>query len=132
MILHFTKPDVEMPRAGDILAYLQEIFPPKSTFSVDDIPDLTGRVIIVTGANRGVGRETAKALLLHNGRVYLACRSQEAGEKTIAELKEETGKEGLFLKLDLANLKSVKSAAEEFLRYASWKIMSLGLGMEGL
>jgi len=76
LILHFTKPDVEMPRAGDILAYLQEIFPPKSTFSVDDIPDLTGRVIIVTGANRGVGRETAKALLLHNARVYLACRTQ--------------------------------------------------------
>lgn len=35
------------------LAYLKELFPPEAKFSVNDIPDLTGKVIIVTGANSG-------------------------------------------------------------------------------
>lgn len=38
---------------GLALSQLMQVFPPKSTFSVDDIPDLTGKVVIVTGANTG-------------------------------------------------------------------------------
>ncbi|RXW24438.1 hypothetical protein EST38_g1428 [Candolleomyces aberdarensis] len=97
------------------LSLIKEAFPPKPTFSVDDIPDLSGKVIIVTGANTGVGKETAKALLNHNAKVYIATRSQEKTEKAIQDLKNETGKEAIFLKLDLANLKSSKAAAEEYL-----------------
>jgi retinol dehydrogenase-12 len=41
-------------------ALISQSIPPKSKFSVDDIPDLSGKVIIVTGANTGVGYETAK------------------------------------------------------------------------
>jgi len=48
--------------------------------------------------------------------VYIAARSSEKGEEAIADLKTATGKEAIFLKLDLANLKSVKEAADEFLR----------------
>ncbi|KAJ2929751.1 hypothetical protein H1R20_g7318, partial [Candolleomyces eurysporus] len=59
-----------------------------------------------------------QALLNHNAKVYIATRSQEKTEKAIEDLKNETGKEAIFLKLDLANLKSIKAAAEEFLRFA--------------
>ena len=44
-------------------AVLDQGYPPKSQFSVDDIPDLTGKVMIVTGANTGLGKETVKVRL---------------------------------------------------------------------
>ncbi|EGN98303.1 hypothetical protein SERLA73DRAFT_183239 [Serpula lacrymans var. lacrymans S7.3] len=100
---------------GAFFSLLNQAFPPKSNFSVDDIPDLTGKVIIVTGANTGIGKETAKALLSHNAKVYVAARSQEKSAEAIQDLKNMTGKEAVFLKLDLSSLKAVKAAAEEFL-----------------
>jgi short-subunit dehydrogenase len=48
--------------------------------------------------------------------VYISARSQSKAEEAIKTLKELTGKEPLFLKLDLADLKAVKESAEEFLR----------------
>jgi retinol dehydrogenase-12 len=48
--------------------------------------------------------------------VYIAARSEERSQRAIKELKQETGKESIFfLKLDLADLVSVKKAAEEFI-----------------
>jgi len=55
--------------------------------------------------------------LVHNAKVYVAARSQEKVEAAIQDLKNSTGKEAIFLKLDLADLKSVKAAAEEYLRF---------------
>ncbi|KAG6890599.1 hypothetical protein C0995_006575 [Termitomyces sp. Mi166 len=81
---------------GVLLSYISEARPPKPTFSVDDIPDLTGRVIIVTGANS-------------------AARNKQKAEDAIKDLKEATGKEAIFLKVDLADLPTIKSGAEEFL-----------------
>jgi len=51
--------------------------------------------------------------------VYFAGRSKEKNEAAIRELKNETGREGVFLELDLGDLKSVKRAAEEYLRQAN-------------
>jgi retinol dehydrogenase 12 len=42
------------------LSFFHDVFPPRPTFSVDDIPDLTGKVIMVTGGNADVGKETIK------------------------------------------------------------------------
>jgi len=100
---------------GNIWQIIKQSRPPTPTFSTNHIPDLTGRVIIVTGGNTGVGKETIKALLEHNAKVYMAARSREKAEAAIQDLKNQTGREAIFLQLDLGNLASVKKSAEEFL-----------------
>lgn len=95
-----------------------QMFPPAPKFSTDDVQDLSDRVAIVTGSNGGVGYQTAKVLLEHNAKVYLACRNPEYAQAAIEKLESETGgKKALFLKLDLANLKSVKESAATFSEY---------------
>ncbi|KIK55258.1 hypothetical protein GYMLUDRAFT_47987 [Collybiopsis luxurians FD-317 M1] len=96
--------------------YISHNFPPKPTWSFDKIPDLTGQVIIVTGSNTGIGKVVAEQLLKHNAKVYMAVRSQEKAEAAIKDLKEKTGKEAIFLKLDLNDLTTIKPSVEEFLR----------------
>jgi retinol dehydrogenase 12 len=49
--------------------------------------------------------------------VYIAARDKVRAEKAVEELRAETGKTALFLQLDLADIRSVKAAAEEFQRY---------------
>jgi len=92
----------------------QSYFIPKPKYTVNDIPDLSGKVIIVTGGNTGIGKETVKALLSKNAKVYMASRSQAKAEAAIADLEGETGKKAIFLELDLADLASVKRSAETF------------------
>jgi NAD(P)-dependent dehydrogenase (short-subunit alcohol dehydrogenase family) len=59
-------------------------------------------------------------LLAKGAKVYIAARSEEKAQKAIDELKQETGKDSvLFLKLDLADLVSIKASAEEFIRMES-------------
>ncbi|KDQ62478.1 hypothetical protein JAAARDRAFT_30374 [Jaapia argillacea MUCL 33604] len=99
---------------GHQFSMISQSWPPASKFNVEDIPDLSGKIIIVTGANTGIGKETARALLAHNAKVYIACRSKDKAEQAIKDLKEETGKEAIFLKLDLADLKAIKASVEEF------------------
>ncbi|EKM52468.1 uncharacterized protein PHACADRAFT_260896 [Phanerochaete carnosa HHB-10118-sp] len=101
--------------ATNVYRTMRAVWPPAPKFSVDQIPDLTGRITIVTGANTGVGKETVKALLQHNAKVYLAARSRSKAEVAIKDLKDATGRDAIFLELDLSSLVSVRKAAEEFL-----------------
>ena len=100
---------------GQTLSLFSQLFPPVSHFSVHDIPDLTGRIALVTGGNAGIGKETVRALLEHNATVYLAARSRSKAEETILELKQSIGKEAQFLLCDLASMESVRGAAQEFM-----------------
>ncbi|KZW03701.1 NAD(P)-binding protein [Exidia glandulosa HHB12029] len=96
--------------------------PPKPKWDAErDMPDLTGYVTIVTGFNVGIGKETAKALLRKNAKVYGAARSKAKAEAAIADLRASSGGKGeiVYLELDLADLASVKRAAEEFLSHES-------------
>jgi len=53
-------------------------------------------------------------LLTKNAKVWITARDQSKGEATLSELKNATGKDANFIIMNLANLKSVKRAAEEF------------------
>lgn len=101
-----------------LLTVLKSVFPGKPSWSANQLPDLSGKVVLVTGGNAGIGKETVKQLLRKNATVYLATRSQERAERAIEELHEQTGKRAHFLPLDLSDLNSVKNAAEEYKRYA--------------
>ncbi|KAJ7663542.1 hypothetical protein B0H17DRAFT_1092716 [Mycena rosella] len=93
-----------------------DVFPPSSTFEPErDMPDLSGKITLVTGGNAGIGYNTVKQLLLKNAKVYLAARSADKAAEAIRKLNTETGKTAIFLKLDLADLPSVRRAAMEFL-----------------
>ncbi|OHE93276.1 short-chain dehydrogenase [Colletotrichum orchidophilum] len=95
-----------------------QAFPPRPQFTEKDIPDLSGRVCIVTGANTGVGKEVAQILYSKNATVYATSRSEEKGRSAIVAIKEavpnSTGKLDL-LTLDLADLTTIKPAADTFL-----------------
>ncbi|KAF7547593.1 hypothetical protein G7Z17_g7635 [Cylindrodendrum hubeiense] len=90
-------------------------------FSSEDIPDLHGQVILVTGGNAGLGLETIRQLAKHNpARIYLAARSKAKAEAAITELQESNPSAPIsFLQLDLSSFSSVKAAAETFKRSES-------------
>lgn len=77
-----------------------------------DIPDLSGRRAIVTGANSGIGYHTALELARHGASVVLACRSAERGGAALARIKAEApAAEATVASLDLSSLESVRSFA---------------------
>jgi retinol dehydrogenase 12 len=78
--------------------------------------DLDGRTFLITGANTGIGRETARALAARGARLHLACRSEQAGRRTLDEIAAQTGNREIgLLSLDLGDLDSVRRCAEAFL-----------------
>ncbi|KAA1474629.1 NAD-P-binding protein [Dentipellis sp. KUC8613] len=85
-----------------------------------DIPDLTGKVAIVTGANSGIGLCTSEQLALHGAKVHMACRSEKRARAAIAGIEDRTpplkGRNKLvWLPLDLSSVASSKAAAQAFL-----------------
>lgn len=81
---------------------------------------LDGKTVIVTGANTGIGKATAMDLARRGARVILACRDEGRAQAAVTDIQRETGsKEVLYMHLDLASLKSVRSFAENFLKKES-------------
>jgi NAD(P)-dependent dehydrogenase (short-subunit alcohol dehydrogenase family) len=80
-----------------------------------DIPDQSGKTIMVTGANAGVGYETTLALYEAGAHVILACRSFEKANEAISKIEQHPGKGTLEAGLlDLASLTAIKQFADDF------------------
>jgi NAD(P)-dependent dehydrogenase (short-subunit alcohol dehydrogenase family) len=79
------------------------------------LPDQSGRTILVTGANTGIGFETAAALAAAGATTLITSRDPEKGEAALGALKVRTGGDLHLLHLDLASLRSVRDLAAEVL-----------------
>lgn len=85
-----------------------------SNWTTTDIPDQTGRTVIVTGANTGLGFETATALAAKGARVVLAVRNLDKGKEAVDRIEAADPDATVELqKLDLGSLTSVRAAAAE-------------------
>lgn len=76
--------------------------------------DLKGKFVVITGANVGLGFETAKDLCRRNARVLLGCRDVTKGQEVVDKICKATGNEQVeCLEVDLASLSSVRSFCSE-------------------
>jgi NAD(P)-dependent dehydrogenase (short-subunit alcohol dehydrogenase family) len=81
-----------------------------------DVPDQTGRTILITGANSGLGFESARVLAKRGAQVVLACRNVAKGNEAAAAIRSETpGAKVEVVALDLADLSQVRAAAKAIL-----------------
>ncbi|KFY04762.1 hypothetical protein O988_00527 [Pseudogymnoascus sp. VKM F-3808] len=86
------------------------------TFHPDTLPDLKGKVFIVTGGNSGIGYYTVAHLAGHGAHVYMCARSTEKGTAAIASIKKMHPSANIdLLRMDLMDLTSVVAAAKHFL-----------------
>ena len=88
----------------------------RSGFTADDVGTQTGRRFLVTGANAGIGFETAKVLAARGAHVVLACRDEDRARAAMDRIRAEAPEAELsFQPLDLADLDQVRDAAEAVL-----------------
>jgi NAD(P)-dependent dehydrogenase (short-subunit alcohol dehydrogenase family) len=87
------------------------------SWSATDIPDQSGRVAVVTGANGGLGLETARELARKRAQVVMAVRNQQKAEEAVADIRASVPDASLQLvSLDLGSQASVREAAAQILR----------------
>ncbi|HSE08248.1 MAG TPA: oxidoreductase [Nocardioidaceae bacterium] len=82
-------------------------------YTADSVPDLSGKTTVITGANGGLGLETAKVLAAKGAHVVMAVRNQEKASLAVEQITVATPQASLELvELDLASQASVRRAAE--------------------
>jgi NAD(P)-dependent dehydrogenase (short-subunit alcohol dehydrogenase family) len=90
--------------------------PETTPWTIDQIPDLSGKTAIVTGANSGLGFETASELARNGAQVVLACRDLAKAAVTAGVIRANHPHAAVeSMRLDLADLESVRGFAEKFL-----------------
>ena len=99
-------------------------------WSHTDIPDQSGRIALITGANSGLGLESARALAAKGATVLLACRSPERAEACRQQLQPDCRGDLVPLELDLADLRSVQRASEQVQR--QWPALDLLINNAGV
>ena len=76
---------------------------------------MKNKVVIITGANRGIGKEAAKEIAKHGAKIYMACRSIDSANKAREEIIHESKNENVFVKeLDLSSMESIHRFVESF------------------
>jgi len=76
---------------------------------------MKNKTVIITGANKGIGKEAAKEIAKLGAKVYMACRSLDSANQAKDEIIKETGNPNVFVKhLDLASFDSIQNFAESF------------------
>jgi NAD(P)-dependent dehydrogenase (short-subunit alcohol dehydrogenase family) len=87
----------------------------RENWTTDNIPDLSGKTIVVTGANSGIGFEAAKEFARKGAWTILACRNMEKAQAALHQIQAEIPKgQAEIMQLDLASLKSVHKFADAF------------------
>ncbi|KAH0949552.1 hypothetical protein HN011_000984 [Eciton burchellii] len=96
--------------------------------------DLRNKVALVTGANTGIGYETARSLALHGCKVVLACRDVEKANKAVSRIQQEKETANCtVLEMDLSSLRSVRKAAKQFKqKFKFLNILILNAGVFGI
>lgn len=88
---------------------------PKSRWTTAEIPDQSGKVVLITGANSGLGFESALALVRKGAHVVMACRSADRAGKARDEIRAQVPAASLtIMPLDLTNLSSIRDLAAAF------------------
>lgn len=87
----------------------------KRKWTEQDMLDLAGKVVVVTGANSGLGFESSKALAKNGATVVMTARNLEKGEKARSDILKEVPDASLdLMKLDVGDLSSVREFADAF------------------
>ncbi len=87
----------------------------KEKWTTDNIPDLSEKTIIITGANSGLGYEITRVLASKKPHIIMACRNLEKAEKAKSEILKENPKASLeIMQIDLSKQSSVKEFVKEF------------------
>jgi len=81
---------------------------------------MKGKTVIITGANRGIGKETALDLALREAKVIMACRNLTNGREAAEEIIRRTGNQQIHVKfLDISSLHSVRTFASDIMKSES-------------